>query len=493
MGRRHAMWWRHTRAWHSRPSAARARVAVVGALLLAATAALPGGPAFAAGTPAPYGFAADARPVTGSPDTTDAELLKPGTTYKSSLPAGVKTYYRLQLDARSTAYVSATAVPAPTDTVRVSDGLKVSVQDTDGHICSSPDSQTFGSVRGPRPLTAWGMREVTANRTRCAGSGTYYVVVERVGTTASSTPPSTGSPLDPSAGASLGASQGSSGDPLSSADASQDGWGLELFVTSEPPLLRTPGTRAPEAWNSASPRPLTGTPVTREGGAGFASAVAVEEGAWRSGIEPGQTVFYKVPVDWGRQLRATAELGSSSAGRGYTFSALNLALYNPVRGYVDDAHTSYNGSQRSVTLDPLPPVAYENRYAARDRESGMRFAGSYYLVVHLSAAVADKYGDGPFGLVLRVGTDGTATAGPGYAGEARPAGVIATGGGDQGTAAGRSGTEAGVAGGSDPAMKILAVSGIGTGTALLLILGVWTAVARRNAAQMRVSAQKPTT
>jgi hypothetical protein len=483
MGRRRTAWWCHARAWRGRPSA-RARVAVVGALLLSATAApaaLPGGAALAAGTPAPYAFAADARPVTGTPNTTDAELLKPGATYKSSLPGSGRTYYRLELDAGTTAYVSATAVPDPAATVSAGDGLRVSVQDADGHYCSTPDTETFGSVRSPRPITAWGMREVSTDRTRCTGSGTYYLVVERVGTR--------GSTVGSTAGTSAGASLGTSGD--SSPDASQDSWDLELFAASEPPLKRAAATTAPETWNSASPEPLTGNAVRRQGGSGFASAVSVTQGAWRSDVEPGQTLFYKVPVDWGRQLYATAELGSSDTGHGYAVSALNLSLYNPVRGYVDDANTSYNGSQRAATLDPLPPVAYENRHAGPDRVSGMRFAGSYYLVVHLAAAVADKYGDGPFGLVLRIRLAGAAKAGPGYAGEPQPAGVITVGADDTGTAAAQVGTEP-AAGGGNAAMKVLAVSGIGTGTALLLILGVWTAVARRNATQMRVNAQKPT-
>jgi hypothetical protein len=40
------------------------------------------------------------------------------------------------------------------------------------------------------------------------------------------------------------------------------------------------------------------------------------------------------------------------------------------------------------------------------------------------------------------------------------------------------------------ALRALAAGGIGTGTALLLVLGLWTLTARR--AQSRASAQKPT-
>lgn len=50
----------------------------------------------------------------------------------------------------------------------------------------------------------------------------------------------------------------------------------------------------------------------------------------------------------------------------------------------------------------------------------MRFAGSYYLVVHLAAQVADRFGEGPFGLTLRVRVAGSAGTGPAYAGAANP-------------------------------------------------------------------------
>ncbi|WP_328425913.1 hypothetical protein [Streptomyces sp. NBC_00443] len=200
--------------------------------------------------------------------------------------------------------------------------------------------------------------------------------------------------------------------------------------------------------------------------------MSVGEGVWSADIEPGRTFFYKVPLTWGRQLYATAELGSSASGDGIAVGALDLSLYNPARGLVDDASTNYDGSQKVAEIDPLPPVAYENRYAVPDRLSGMRFAGSYYLVVHLAAEVAEKYGDGPLPLTLRVRVGGSAESGPGYAGESEPPGVFQAGGGDTGAAA-----ESG--GGSDAAMAVLAVSGIGAGTVVLVVLGVWMVVARR--------------
>ena len=83
---------------------------------------------------------------------------------------------------------------------------------------------------------------------------------------------------------------------------------------SEPRPARAGATTAPDAWDSAPPEPVTGEARRRAGGAGFAEAAPLGEGVWRDDIRPGQTLFYKVPVGWGRQFNATAELGSSSSG-----------------------------------------------------------------------------------------------------------------------------------------------------------------------------------
>ncbi|MEU9166915.1 hypothetical protein AB0D34_03770 [Streptomyces sp. NPDC048420] len=387
--------------------------------------------------------------------TADAERLESGTTYRSSLPSEGKVYYRLQLDGTSTVYVAATAVP-PTDiTVTATEGVRVSVQDTDGRSCSAADTATIGAGRSPRPLTAWGVRQLPSSRSPCQGAGTYYVVVERVLRTESL-------PGD---------------------------WALELAPVLEPRLRQAGSSSAPEAWDSATPSPPGGEATELRGGGGFGSATALEQGVWRDDIRPGQTLFYEVPVDWGQQVYATADLSSSSGGgsggSGFVPGAVNLALYNPVRGLVDTTSISYNGGQKSGALAALPPVEYANRYALPDRVSGMRFAGAYYLVVHLAARVGEEFGDGPpLGLTLRVRVKGAATAGPGYVGRSEPSGVFQVGvlGRGSGAVGGAAAGDGRGGGGGDAGMKLLAVGGIGAGTVVLVVLGVWGVVGRRRAA-----------
>ncbi|MER6121210.1 hypothetical protein ABT173_00615 [Streptomyces sp. NPDC001795] len=451
-------------------------VALCLAAALGVTVTLPAraAQASAAGTPTPYAFDRDARRVEGAAGTTDAVRLDPGRTYRSGLPVAGKRYYRLELDATTNAYVSATAVPRPGAAVSSSDGLKISLQDAHGTTCSSGTAY-FGPTQSPHPIAALASRETGPGTFVCKGAGAYYVVVERRDLSASA-------PGD---------------------------WDLELDYASEPALRQTGATTPPGAWNSATPEAVLGDARRRAGGAGFAAASALGQGVWQDAIKPGQTLFYKVPVDWGQQLSATVEMGSSTGGDGYVGTALAMSLYNPVRAYVDDADAGYSGAQTSAALEPLPPVDYANRHAVGNRVSGMRFAGWYYLAVHLGAPVAVRFGNGPFGLTLRVRVNGTPKSGPAYAGRSAPRGVFevtaadrevaaaagtegnGTGGGSAGPRVTASGSGSGSpdsadigkggGGGDTRTMQLVAAGGIGTGSVLVLGLGVWTLAARRRA------------
>ncbi|WP_308406528.1 hypothetical protein [Streptomyces sp. AC555_RSS877] len=421
------------------------RAAAAGALLGVAVA-LSGPAAWAAGAPGSYAFDEDARSVSGETSTADAERLEPGTTYRSSLPATGEQFYRLELDATSNAYVSVTAVPPPGTEVSAGDGVKVTVQDADSHTCSV-DTAGIGAGRSAHPLTALGEREASRRGSVCKEAGTYYVLVERV--------------------------QRATGSSVFSLEK----WGLELAPVLEPRLEQAGATSAPEVWDSASPAPPVGEPERRKGGAGFGAATSVAQGVWLDDVRPGQTLFYAVPVDWGQQLYATAELGSVSGDADFVPSALTLSLYNPVRGHVDDDGVGYDGSQKSAALRPLPPVAYANRFAASDHVGGMRFAGAYYLVVHLAAQMADGVGDGPFDVTLRLRVTHTAEAGPAYSGSSQPRDVFQATAQERETAASEAGETA--ATGGDTVMKVVAVAGIAAGTAVLMVLGVWTGLGRR--------------
>ncbi|MGW8487082.1 hypothetical protein [Streptomyces sp. NPDC055886] len=407
---------------------------------MCAAAVLPG-QAYAAG-PGAYAFDPDAKNVQGATANVEASELDEGVPYRSIIKPGEKLYYRVTLDDVSAAYVSAVAVPGDSGAVAYGDGINVSLRETDDSQCGSGRAN-FGSGEYARPIAAYAFRTVEEGGTTCQESGQYDVLVER----------ETKDPAD------------------------SDAWGLELRFLKEPRLKSGSSmpTEAPENWPSASPQPLTGKQQKRSGGAGYAEATSLENGRWQDTVAPGQTRFYRVPVDWGQQIHATAGLSNSTkADTEFVGNALTLSLDNPAQGHVSDASLSYSGSPASASLRPLPPVAYRNRFDSSTQVSSMRFAGWYYLSVSLSPKLEDSYGAEPIPFELSVQVKNRAEESP-YEGEAGVFGVT-----DQDREVARKGQNAEQAAKSGP-MKAVAAAGIGTGSVLVLGLGVWTLLARRRA------------
>ncbi|MEU8525335.1 MULTISPECIES: hypothetical protein [Streptomyces] len=411
---------------------------------VAALCAVAGLPAQARAAESPYTYDNAAQRVKGAATTTDSAQLKPGSVYRDTIKKDGKVYYRVDLDGEHNAYVSVVVVPPPGGKAEYGDGVKVSLQDGSGSQCSYEDAQ-FGSAGYTRPITAYVERAIDPDGgSSCQSPGAYYVLVER-------TSKSTSTPQD---------------------------WGLEIRHLTEPRLKAAGPTKAPESWPSASPQPPAGGPKKRAGGTSYYDAPALREGEWRDDIKPGQTLFYRVPVDWGQQIFATAELGSATAGDEYVGNALVLSLDNPARGHVSEQTLGYSGKQATLALEPQPPVTYENRFDSDTSTSAMRFAGWYYLSATLSPEVVAEYGDKPVPLTLRVNVTGQANEGPGYDGDAGPFAVTDD---DQDAAAsGQSGSDADATSGT---MKLVAAAGIGVGVVLLLGLGGWTLVARRRASR----------
>ncbi|MYT70164.1 MULTISPECIES: hypothetical protein [unclassified Streptomyces] len=479
------------RLWAGRRG--RAWLTVVAGVGLCGIAASAG--AVGTGASDPYVFAEGAQNVRGTQGGTGAPRLTTGETYQSSLGAGASAtaHYRVALDGAANAYVSVVAVPPLGSGVKAasSDGVTVTLQDQGGNECDSQRA-TFRSGAYPRPVAAVVERLVKTGGLRCQSAGIYDVAVERV----------------------------------AESDSTGGTWGLELKVATEPGLVTPATSEDPRTSPSATVRPPSGAGTQRTGGTGFNDARALSEGAWKDRVGPGQSHFFRVPVDWGQQLSVDAELSSSaerSAHEGGVSSAFDVRLYNPARAPVTAKDAAYEDDPASVTLDPLPPVAYENRYQSHEDRAAMRFAGWYYLEVTVNPAVAQKLGDKAPLVTLRVTVGGSAVQPPDYVREAgdfqiteadRKAAENGAGGAvwedlevAQGGASGGSADEKGGRGESDGSsgagsadagsssgagsasssstspgsavMTVIGVAGIGTGTALLLWLAVWRVVAVR--------------
>ncbi|MER5982670.1 hypothetical protein [Streptomyces sp. NPDC001787] len=414
------------------------RVTLASAAAMCAVAALPG-QAHAAGTPA-YTFDPGARTIRGAAANAEASVLDAGSVYRSAIGPGEKLYYRVKLDAKSNAYVSAVAVPKPGGATAYGDGITVSIRDLNDSRCGSEDAR-FGSTEFARPISAYAYRTVDKKSGTCQEAGTYDVLIERE----------------------------------SKPTSNQEPWDLELRFALEPKLRKGSAmpTEAPETWPSTSPAPPAGDDRKRAGGAGHYDATGLETGTWVDSVAPGQTRFYRVPVDWGQQLFASTALSNSTSGKDeFMGNALSFSLENPAGGHVTDAYLSYSGRSATASLDPVPPVAYNNRFDYSSEVSGMRFAGWYYLSVTLSPKVAEVYGDKPIPLTTTVQVKNKAEESP-YDGDA---GIFAVTEKDKEMA--KSGDSAPQAARSET-MQLVAAGGIGAGTVLVLGLGVWTLLARR--------------
>ncbi|MGW2345761.1 hypothetical protein [Streptomyces sp. NPDC001661] len=470
-----------------------ARGAAGAGLCAALVLALPGA-AWAAGNGNPYEFAEGAQSVDGARSGATAAQLKTGATYRSSLAAGdgATAYYRVELDGAATAYASVVAVPPLGSGVKAAaaDGIAVSLRDSQGNQCDA-ERATFRSASSPQPIAAAVERPVRPGGLRCQSAGTYFVVVERT----------------------------------AAAGSSERDWGLELRVATEPGLVSAAPGAGTRSWPSDPAELPSGAGARRSGGTGFNDARALASGAWKDRIGPGQSHFYRVPVDWGQQLAFGVELDGSKGGgdRGTVPGALDMELYNPARAPVATKGAAYSGDTVSAAFDPLPPVAYGNRLLSRGDEAATGLAGWYWLKVTLNQAMAEKAGAGGLGMTLRVAVDGEAKQAPDYvrdpgefqvtsedlaaaergeggaewdfgvgqedgsksapeAGAGPDSGVGA--GSGSGSAGGREEASGGAAASSaaplgDDLMTVVGVAGVGTGSALVLWLGVWRVLAVR--------------
>ncbi|MBM7437338.1 hypothetical protein [Streptomyces sp. HB132] len=398
-----------------------AAAALACVLLLPGTAAAHPRADAAPGGASAYRPADGALPVTGTASSADGPRLERAKIYSDTISPGQKKYYRVRLDETSNAFVSTVLAPPPGTRSGILDGIQVALTSADGTPCGSGPAVYFGGDT-TRPIADYASRRISDDNTACRQAGDYLYTVAWSGQQTS------------------GAAK----------------WPIELTYMAEPGLK--PGAsepQAPSSWSSKAPSPGSGTPHKVRGGTGFNDAAAVDDGAWRDDIRPGDSRFYKVPVAWGQQLFLRAQLANATSDDSFfAVNGLRLALYNTARGRVADKSAGYTGAPAGVDLGTAP-AAYANRFVGEsDAESAMRFQGWYYIQVTLDPKVPSSVP-----LTLDVGLEGKTQPGPPYDGDAAAAGF---GLGDTGPATGDGGT-----------MRAVGIGGIGLGAVLVLGLGAW--------------------
>ncbi|WP_344565278.1 hypothetical protein [Streptomyces axinellae] len=418
-------------------------VTVLGALAVLS----PAPEAAALAKPKPYEISADAKKTAGTSSSADAPQIEPGL-FRDRIGAGQEKYYAVNLDAKSSAHVTATAIPAPGTKVTFRDGLTLTLQSTNGDSCGSSD--VSGSGDTAYPITVQASRLIGDQAAEsCREKGPYLVRLER------------------KAG---GASTGS--------------WPVELSLKREPGLKGSipapvPGTEDETDDNNARPAPPSGTAESAKGGSGFNDARALDSGVWKDRLRPGETRYYRVPVDWGQRLYARTEIPNSQAADGasgrFIANGFRMNLYNPARGALyNEDFQSYDGD--GAKFDRYTnPVRYENRFAAD--ASATRFAGWYYIAVTAGTDMAQPFPEGT-PVTLRVAVKGKAKKGPAYDGDAVAAGFGVSDEDREMAAEGLTAAEVQ----HNNTLRTIGYTGIGAGAALILVLAAWTLLARRRAA-----------
>ncbi|MFI1969099.1 hypothetical protein [Streptomyces cinnamoneus] len=407
------------------------RGGLVGVTALGVLVGVP--PAGAAATraegPAAYRVAAGATAVRGAATSSDGPLIRAGTgTYTDSLKPGERKYYTVELDAASSAYVSAVAAPKPGGTMGVRDGIEVSLQAADGTQCGAGHHRSFLSAGGAYPLADYAERVVKPGAP-CRSAGAYRFVVER-------------------------------GDAKGGDESAVP---LELRYVAEPPRKNeTEEPAGPGGWSTRAPSgPPPGDGESVAGGTGFNDAAELRPGAWKDELRPGETRFYRVAVEAGEQLFADAEFGAERGGAvPFVVSGVRVGLSNEARGHVLNKTGGYQGRPATVSL-ATPPAAYGGGAGGGEAARGMRLAGWYYLQVSVNPKVRQT----AVPVTLKIATAAARRS------EQEPGAGRAAGGVEPVAATSR--------GTHRQRLRLIGYAGIGTGTALLLGLGVWTLLARR--------------
>ncbi|WP_208878362.1 hypothetical protein [Streptomyces armeniacus] len=421
------------------------RGGVAAAAALCAVAALPGTATADPGDLPAYRTADDTEPRKGTASSADGPRLAKGGTYSDEIGPSEKKYYSVELDAKSTPWLSAVAQPKPGSKVAFAEGLTLTLEATDGTECASNDVD-FGADGAARPL-AVNVARVTEPDGDCQEPGVYNLSVERAAESTS----------DPSK------------------------WPLELRFMQEPGLKNVTSTSPPEEGDlpTGAPDLPTGEARDIKGGTGFNDAAGMDAGVWKDRLRPGETRWYRVPVDWGQQLVMSAEFGTTQTtdDTAYAGDGVRVDLYSPARGHIGGEGAMYSADEPEQVPAAAHPVTYLSRYSYGDAAANASVAGWYYVSVHAHAEVG-KFAKGAVPVTLRTTLKGKPKAAPAYDGDATEAGFGVTGDDKEQAEKGQTAAQAD----EGDNLKLVAYAGIGAGTVLIAGLAVWTLTARRRAA-----------
>ncbi|WP_419996561.1 hypothetical protein [Streptomyces boninensis] len=424
----------------------RAAVAAMGALgLLAAMPAAASAAEGGGAQPQPYKKDDSGKAVQGASSSADGPRLTAGQTYEDELKPGDEKYYTVELGAKTTGHVSGFIAPKPGQKTSPDDSFHITLSNTGGDEC---DTNEFSMVGESGYVIGGEVMRTVEEYGECNAAGVYNVLVTRD-------------------------SDGTS-DPTA--------WPVELKFMEEPGLKGKSPSEAPDYSDldeEDAPTPPSGEAKKADGGLGFADATGMSAGVWQTKVVPGETRYFRMPLDWGQQPFITAEFGGSGGSDTWetVTDGAGVRLYGPQRGFVFSNWDSYSGAEPAAATAVAPPVRYENRYDDIGDFNSASVAGWYYVAVTLDAAVG-KNVKKPVTVTLRNTIKGQPKSAPTYSGDLAKAGFGIT---EADREAAEKGQSEAAAEESD-SKKTIAYVGIGAGVVLLGALGVWMLLARQRPA-----------
>ncbi|MGM0931118.1 MAG: vWA domain-containing protein [Actinomycetota bacterium] len=354
----------------------------------------------------PYDFAGI--PVTGGKSAAGAAEVSTGqyldtfaTGSKKIYDGGTRKFYKVHLDDGERLHVSASLVmPIRSGSMSTYSSLELEVLGSVGQECLT-------SVREARDEARLSDGPVTAVlSTPALGSGDKECLESADG-----------------------------GDLVISVTRSGPGWQddalpMELLFLTEPEA-DTAGL--PEAYDSVTTLALLkpgAKPQETAPGNSFNSAPELAAGSYTATLIPGEVHFYKVPVDYGQQLRAVAKLGDYQKDI-FNPSYLQLGVANPLRQPVTITDGTSTGAYGMTSMaDPgttvaanfASPVRYRNAAEGAHDVRTLYLAGDYYLQVAVDPLYFEDAKETEIPYTLSLDLVGDVEPGPGAAEpEATPA------------------------------------------------------------------------
>lgn len=197
---------------------------------------------------------------------------------------------------------------------------------------------------------------------------------------------------------------------------------VELLFVAEPPVSVSEQESLPSPVSKAAAEPAN-VPQFRSGGSSatgggsFTDAGEVGTGSWNDSIRGGESLFYRVRLDWGQRLAYTAVVGRPDGSGSGVITPVSTEIYNPAHVPVKPAGSKYNsviaGRSPAELANSTVPVIFRNREISDDALEPVSLAGDYFIRVTLGED--EDLGDQALPVRLAVQVVGEVDGAPTYA------------------------------------------------------------------------------